>query len=89
MMEDRYDSKVQDEFNLKFREESMWPDFYASTFYAMITKHKNKYGLLDEDVTEYFFESLFLLMTMSIFCIAILLNVEWTRIIDIHINFPL
>lgn len=53
----------------------MWPDFFAGTFYAMITKYKNQYGLLDEDVTEYFFESLFLLITLAFFCIAILLSI--------------
>ena len=55
----------------------MWPDFFASTFYSMITKHKDKYGVIDEDVSEYYFESLFILLIQTICCVAILYRIDW------------
>ena len=87
MMSDRYSTAVQEEVNLKFKQESMWPDFFASTFYSMITKYKDRYGLLDEDVAEYYFEALFLLMMLTSFCIAILMQIEWGKIIDISDDY--
>lgn len=62
MVEERYDGETLDEVNQKYRQESMWPDFFAGTFYSMITRHKDKFGVLDEDVSEYYFESLFILL---------------------------
>ena len=62
LVEERYDTDLFNEVNLKYRQVSMWPDFFACTFYSMITKHKDRFGVLDEEVSEYYFESLFILL---------------------------
>ena len=67
----------------------MWPDFFASTFYSMITKHKDKYGVVDDDVSEYYFESLFILVIQTICSIAILRLINWDGIFSVKDNFPL
>lgn len=44
-----------------YKEEAMASDFYSGTFYSFIEKYKNEYNLLEEDQSEYFMESCFLL----------------------------
>ena len=65
----------------------MFLDFYAGTFYSMITKYKKKHNLLLEDQTEYYFESLFLLTVQAIFCICVLNSIAWETVLDYHSDF--
>ena len=51
--------------------ETMHVDVFASTFYAMRTKYKKKYELLNEDQASYFFECMFLLAIQIILFISL------------------
>ena len=53
------------------QKESMHPDFFAATFYAMMNKNKKKYMLLASDQADYFFESMFVIIIQIIVCSAI------------------
>lgn len=67
----------------------MWPDFFASTFYSMITKYKDECGLRDEDVAEYYFEALFILLMQVVCCIGILTSIDWTNMLETDENYQL
>mmetsp|Transcript_13334 Transcript_13334/g.20829 ORF Transcript_13334/g.20829 Transcript_13334/m.20829 type:complete len:234 (-) Transcript_13334:416-1117(-) len=62
--------------------ETMHPDFFSGTFYAMQEKFKKKYGLLAATQSDYYFESLFIITVQVMFCFAIILYG------DISIKFP-
>lgn len=40
-------------------------------------------------MAEYYFESLFLLLMLTVCCVAILMNIDWAGVVDIHDNYPL
>lgn len=88
-MSEKYENETLQKVNMKFKEEGLWPDFFACTFYSMITKYKDQSGLKDEEAAEYYFESLFILMILTVCCVAILLNIHWDSIFVIHDNYPL
>jgi hypothetical protein len=70
-------AKLRRSLEAKFVEEAMFADFYAGTFYSMITKYKKKHNLLLENQTEYYFESIFLLFVQATFCVCVLLSIDW------------
>lgn len=79
---DQLPSKIKKSFERKFVQESMWVDHYSGTFYSMITKYKRKHNLLTEDQSDYFFEAIFLLTIQATFCIAILQQMDWDKVLD-------
>lgn len=46
-------------------------DFFSGTFYAMRTKYKKQHRLLNKDLADYFFESLFIIAVQILLCILI------------------
>ena len=48
-------------FKDEYLAETMHVDVFASTFFAMRSKYKKQYQLLNEDVASYFFECMFIL----------------------------
>lgn len=75
-------AKLRRSYEAKFVTEAMFPDFYAATFYSMITKYKKKHNLLLENQTEYYFEAIFLLFVQAVFCICVLSTIDWALVID-------
>ena len=51
--------------------ETMHVDVFAATFYAMRTKYKKEYKLLNEDQAGYFFECMFILAIQIILFICL------------------
>lgn len=64
-------------------------DLWSGTFYSMITQYKRKHHLLSEDQAEYYFESLFILAVQAIFCISIMLDIEWNKVYKYEREFKL
>lgn len=73
-------AKLRKSFELKFVQENMIVDLWSATFYSMITAFKRKHNLLSEDQAEYYFESLFILAVQAIFCISIMLSLDWNQV---------
>ena len=65
----------------------MIPDQYSGTFYSLITKFKKKHHLISEDQAEYYFESVFILAVQAIFCISILIEIDWKLVKKYERNF--
>lgn len=82
-------TKLQRSFELKFVEEAMFVDHFSGTFYSMINKYKKKHNLLVEDQAEYYFEAIFLLTIQATFCIAILQNMNWSKVTEYERDFLL
>ena len=86
-------AKLRRSYEAKFIEEAMFVDFYAATFYSMITKFKKKHNLLLENQTEYYFEAIFLLFVQATFCICVLSSIDWAEVLgyekDIYLNLAL
>ena len=75
-MEEEYEADL---FKLEEKAvETMYLDFYSTTFQAMRTKYKKKYNLVLEDQVSYFFESLLLISMQVILCLGILTSGEVT-----------
>ena len=49
----------------------MHPDFFTATFYGLRKDYAKEYKLTKEDQSDYFFESLFILMIQIILCTSI------------------
>ena len=60
----------------------MHVDFFSGTFYAMRSKYKKKYFLSKDDVSEYFFESLFILSVQALLCVLVLIKGAWRKTIE-------
>ena len=68
-------------------EEAMFVDHYSGTFYSMINKYRIKHNILNEEQSEYYFESLFLLSVQTTFCMALLHKMDWQKVIEIERDF--
>ena len=72
-----------------FKEEAMAADFYSGTFYSFIEKYKDEYNLIEEDQSEYFMESCFLLTIQVVFVYAIQVTTNWKDVTTYKGDFGL
>lgn len=72
---------------IRFRIENMYPDHYSGTFYSLLKKYKHQYGLSTEQVTDFYFEALFLLLMQSIFAIGIISDIDISKVFVVREDF--
>jgi hypothetical protein len=75
------------EFNNMYQEdeylaETMHVDVFAATFYAMRTKYKKQYKLLNEDQAGYFFECMFILAIQIILFVCL-----ESKALEVHLKY--
>ena len=67
--------------------ETMYLDFYSTTFQAMRIKYKKQYNLVVEDQISYFFETLLLISMQTILCVGILTSGE-VHVVQVYAFMP-
>ena len=60
----------------------MHVDVFAATFYAMRTKYKKQYKLLNEDQAGYFFECMFILAIQIILFVCL-----ESKALEVHLKY--
>ena len=63
--------KIETKFFIKRDVLYMYPDFFSATFFGLRKDYSKEYKLTKEDQSDYFFESMFILMIQIILCICI------------------
>ena len=59
--------------------ERMHPDFFAGTFFSLMTKYKDMYNVSNENQADYFFEALLVMAIQMIICTCVwLVNTDRT-----------
>jgi hypothetical protein len=53
-------------------EDKMHLDFFSATFYSFRTHIKTEYRLLTSELSQYYFESVFIMMVQLLLCLAYL-----------------
>lgn len=63
--------------------ERMHPDFFAGTFFSLMTKYKDMYNVSNENQADYFFEALLVMAIQMIICTCVwLVHTDRTDIKD-------
>jgi len=61
-------------------------DFFSATFYSFRKHIKNEFRLLTSDLSQYYFESVFIMMVQLLLCLAYLMTQNERHIFSIERN---
>ena len=72
LLKEWFEETAEDQLMENHHAESLYQDFYAATFYSMITRYKKEFKLSTTDSADYFMEALFVMLIKGFLCYALL-----------------